>query len=161
AGLVVPFVHGADKEPPKAGDKGLEGVWQGTLKIGSTELGLAFKVTKKDDKLSATLDSIDQGAKDIPVDSGEQKDAHVTFKRAKLMASCEGTMNKEATEIAGTFKQRGAEFPLTLKRTDKAAELSRPQEPKKPYPYAAEEVTYENKKGGAKFAGTLTLPKGE
>jgi fermentation-respiration switch protein FrsA (DUF1100 family) len=161
AGLAVPSVRGADKDPPKAGDKGLEGIWQGTLKIGNVELRLAFKVTKKDDKLTATLDSIDQGAKDIPVDSVEQKDATVTFTMAKLKASFEGTMNKEGTEIAGTFKQAGMEFPLTLKRTDKVAELARPQEPKKPYPYDAVEVTYENKKGGAKFAGTLTLPKGD
>jgi len=36
---------------------------------------------------------------------------------------------------------------------------ARPQEPKKPYPYLAEEVAYENKAAGVKFAGTLTLPR--
>ncbi len=37
----------------------------------------------------------------------------------------------------------------------------RPQEPKKPYPYVEEEVTYENTKAKVKFAGTLTLPPGD
>jgi uncharacterized protein len=37
----------------------------------------------------------------------------------------------------------------------------RPQLPTKPYPYAEEQVTYENKKAGVKLAGTLTLPPGK
>jgi uncharacterized protein len=43
----------------------------------------------------------------------------------------------------------------------KGPKLTRPQEPKKPYPYLAEEVSYENKKAKVKLAGTLTLPKGK
>ena len=34
----------------------------------------------------------------------------------------------------------------------------RPQEPKPPYPYYAEEVVFENEKHGVRLAGTLTLP---
>jgi len=37
---------------------------------------------------------------------------------------------------------------------------TRSHEPKKPYPYDEEDVSYENKAGGAKLAGTLTLPRG-
>ncbi|MHC4243931.1 MAG: alpha/beta hydrolase family protein, partial [Planctomycetota bacterium] len=48
-----------------------------------------------------------------------------------------------------------------LKRTDEVPTLHRPQEPKKPYPYIEEEVTYENEKAGIKLAGTLTLPRSE
>ena len=35
----------------------------------------------------------------------------------------------------------------------------RPQEPKPPYPYRVEEVTFENTKAGVTLAGTLTLPE--
>src|SRR5262245_40951435 len=35
----------------------------------------------------------------------------------------------------------------------------RPQEPTRPFPYDDEEVTYENKRAGVRFAGTLTLPR--
>jgi uncharacterized protein len=35
---------------------------------------------------------------------------------------------------------------------------SRPQDPKKPYPYREEEVSYESKDPGIKLAGTLTFP---
>jgi pimeloyl-ACP methyl ester carboxylesterase len=36
----------------------------------------------------------------------------------------------------------------------------RPQEPTKPYPYAEDAVTYENKKAGVRLAATLTVPRG-
>src|SRR5262249_26252341 len=36
----------------------------------------------------------------------------------------------------------------------------RPQEPTRPFPYAEDLVTYENKKAGVKLAATLTLPRG-
>jgi hypothetical protein len=39
------------------------------------------------------------------------------------------------------------------------AAKKRPQEPKPPFPYKAENVTYSNAAAGAKFAGTLTLPR--
>jgi pimeloyl-ACP methyl ester carboxylesterase len=68
-------------------------------------------------------------------------------------------MNKDGTAIEGEWKQGPATLPLTLKRVEKAEEVRRPQHPKKPYPYREEEVTFENKKAGVKFAGTLTLPK--
>jgi pimeloyl-ACP methyl ester carboxylesterase len=38
---------------------------------------------------------------------------------------------------------------------------ARPQEPKRPFPYGEEEVSYENQKANAKLAGTLTLPPGK
>ncbi len=36
---------------------------------------------------------------------------------------------------------------------------NRPQDPKKPYPYREEEVTYASRDAGIKLAGTLTLPE--
>jgi pimeloyl-ACP methyl ester carboxylesterase len=41
------------------------------------------------------------------------------------------------------------------------AEVARPQEPHKPYPYREEEVTYDGKQPGVRLAGTLTLPAGK
>jgi pimeloyl-ACP methyl ester carboxylesterase len=48
-----------------------------------------------------------------------------------------------------------------LKRVAKPTTLNRPQEPKPPYPYDEEEVSYENKRDGVKLSGTLTLPRGK
>ncbi|HEY0006295.1 MAG TPA: alpha/beta fold hydrolase, partial [Pyrinomonadaceae bacterium] len=57
------------------------------------------------------------------------------------------------------WQQGPAPFPLVFKRTEKAAVLNRPQEPKRPFPYDEKEVAYENKRDKVKLAGTLTLPR--
>jgi pimeloyl-ACP methyl ester carboxylesterase len=141
------------QEPSK-----LEGVWLGTLK-GKTDLRLGFSVVATPGKLTAKLTSIDQGIDGIPVKEVTEHDGTVRFVLPSINATFEGKMNKEGTEIVGEWKQ-GKALPLTLKRVDKLPTAKRPQEPKRPFPYREEEITYENKKAKVKFAGTLTLPKG-
>src|SRR5205085_1405652 len=64
--LALPLVA-EDKPAPK---KGIEGYWLGTIHAGAIDLRMGFDIKKKDDgTLTATLDSIDQGARDIPLDS--------------------------------------------------------------------------------------------
>src|SRR5437879_1713230 len=147
---------------PKSDAKSVEGTWQGTFKVGAVELRLAFKIKKKaDGSLTATMDSIDQGAKDIPVDEVTWKDPDLKIDLKKIGGVFEGKANKDYSQFEGTWKQSGASWPLTIKRVEKATELKRPQEPKKPYPYAEEEVSYENPRAGEKLAGTLTRPQGD
>jgi pimeloyl-ACP methyl ester carboxylesterase len=144
-----------------ATSQNLEGAWEGSLDVGAMKLRLALKVTKAaDGALAAKLDSLDQGANDLPVDVITLKDGAVHFEMKQLQAVFDGTLNKEGSEIAGQFKQAGASFPLTLKRVARPTTLNRPQEPKPPFPYDEEEVSYENKRDGVKLAGTLTLPRG-
>ena len=69
------------------------------------------------------------------------------------------TSSADGKEIKGNWKQGALSLPLVLKPGEKAGPPKRPQEPKPPFPYHAEEVTYENKEAGIKIAGTLTLPK--
>jgi hypothetical protein len=138
----------------------LEGVWLATLKDSSRELRLGFHVVATAGKLTATMDSIDQGANGIPIKEVTYQDGTVRFDLPVIKASFEGKINKEGTEIAGEWKATG-KYPLTLKRVDKLPTARRPQEPKRPLPYREEEITYENKKAKVIFAGTLTLPKGE
>ena len=149
-------------DPAKAAEKGPAGFWQGVLKIGPVELRIGLNVTAKPDgALTATLDSPDQGAKGIPIDEITVKDADLKLELKKLDSRYEGKLSDDGKQLVGTWKQRGAEFPLTFKRLDSAPVYARPQDPKKPYPYADEEVTFENKAAGVKFTGTLTLPKGK
>jgi pimeloyl-ACP methyl ester carboxylesterase len=67
-------------------------------------------------------------------------------------------LNESGSEIAGTWTQT-VPLPLVLRRTDKLPEVKLPQEPKRPYPYDEQEVSYENKTAGVKLAGTLTVPR--
>ncbi len=141
--------------------KGIEGIWEGTLEAGGAKVRLVVKVTKKPDgTLTAAMDSPDQGVTGITLDYINFKDNIVTFELKAGGALFEGTLNKEETAIIGQWKQGGGSFALTLNRTDKApVTLLRPQEPKKPFPYDEEEVSYENKKAGVRLAGSLTLPR--
>jgi len=142
--------------------KELEGIWEGKLAIGAgMELRIVIKVEKdKDGDLKAVLVSPDQSPIGIPIGSMGLKDNEMTFEIKKLGVTYTGKRNKARTAFDGTFTQMGAKIPLVLKKTDKVSEYRRPQNPKPPFPYRAENVTYENKAGGVKLAGTLTIPAG-
>jgi pimeloyl-ACP methyl ester carboxylesterase len=136
------------------------GLWLGTISFGSMDLRIAIKIVKTPDgSLKATMDSLDQGAKDIPVDSVTVEGNRLLIEMKAIKGSYDGTFNPATQEIEGTWKQI-VSSPLKLKRVDKLPDLAKPQEPRKPFPYLEEDVTYENKKAGIKLAGTLTKPQG-
>jgi pimeloyl-ACP methyl ester carboxylesterase len=139
--------------------KSIQGIWQGSLKAAGSELRLAAKISGEGNALTGTLDSVDQGVKGLRIEEVTFKNDALRLNLKGFKAGFEGKMSKDGNEIAGHWKQGGLEFPLTFKRVAKVAELNRPQEPKPPYPYAEEEVVFENNKAGVKLAGTLTLPR--
>ena len=137
----------------------IEGIWEGKLKVPGAELRIVFNISKNSDGiLTATLDSPDQGATGIPVEEVIFKDNTLRLEVKSVGAVFEGKVSEDFLVIEGELKQSGGAFPLTVKRVDKAVEILRPQEPKKPYPYIEEEAIYENKEAGITLAGTLTLP---
>jgi len=138
---------------------GIEGIWEGKLKVPGGELRIVFNVSKNPDgTLTATLDSPDQGVTGIPVEEVIFKDNTLHLEVKSAGGIFEGKVSQDFLVIEGEWKQSGQTLPLTVKRVDKAVEILRPQEPKKPYPYIEEEVVYENKEVGITLAGTLTLP---
>jgi pimeloyl-ACP methyl ester carboxylesterase len=133
------------------------GSWSGTLDAGA-KLRVVFNIQEADDgKLKATLDSPDQGATGIRIDQTTFADDELTLTANALRAKFQGKLANG--EINGTWQQGTVSLPLVLKRTEKLPEITRPQVPKRPYPYGEREVTVENKAAGVKLAGTLTLPK--
>jgi fermentation-respiration switch protein FrsA (DUF1100 family) len=143
--------------------KDIEGLWLGNLKVqGGMEIRILFNIsTKPDDSITATMDSPDQGAKGIPVDSATYEDGNLRLEMKSINSVFEGTLKADGKTIDGKWRQAGFELPLVLNHTEKAPDLRRPQDPVKPYPYIEQEVTYENKDAGVKLAGTLTLPRSE
>ncbi len=156
------YAWAEETRPAAETPKGAEGTWVGTLKVGAIELRLVVRIAK-DGKgaLQGTMDSVDQGAKGIPIETISVKDRKVDLELKKIGGKFSGELSKDDTEIKGEWSQGGGSLPLTLKRSKDGIVLNRPQEPKKPYPYAEEEVSVENAKAGVKLAGTLTLPKGK
>ena len=143
------------------GSSAMEGNWLGALDVGGVKLRLVLKVVKAGDGFAAKLDSVDQGAKDLPIDSIKLEGKKVSFSAAQFGMSYEGTLNEKADEISGTFKQGAGATPFVFKRIAEISKTVRWQDPIKPYPYAEEEVGYKNEKDNVKLAGTLTLPPGD
>ncbi len=143
--------------------KELEGFWEGKLKVtAGIELRLVLKVQKANGgPLKATLASPDQGANEAPVSAIGLKDDTLTFESKLIGAKYSGKKTKDGNGFDGQFIQGGLKLPLILKKTDKLSVAPRPQTPRPPFPYRSEEVAYENKTGGVKLAGTLTLPPGQ
>jgi len=139
----------------------IEGIWMGTLKVSVMELRVVFIISKNTDgELTATMDSLDQEAENIKVNKVTFEDNRLYLESKVVQGTYDGQI-KEDGSIEGKWQQSGISLPLVLKRIDEVPKLHRPQEPKKPYPYIEEEVSYENKKAGIKLAGTLTIPRSE
>jgi uncharacterized protein len=139
----------------------LPGSWLGKISTNGIDLRLVFNLKLNDkDSLIATADSPDQGAKNIPLGKIILKDEKLTIQAPMLMGEYNGTITGDST-IVGTWTQRGASFSVNLKKLKTAFTVNRPQEPKPPFPYTAEEVTFPNNKFNIKLAGTLTMPAGK
>lgn len=140
----------------------IKGAWGGVLKVQGAELRIVFNITQAVYLYSATMDSPDQNAFGLPTSSVSFEKNILKIEAKNLYISYEGTYNGE--KFVGKFTQAGQEFPLTLSRqsgTTPAKKLLRPQEPKEPFAYYVENVTFENKQAGFTLSGTLTLPKKE
>ncbi|HKQ59879.1 MAG TPA: alpha/beta hydrolase [Candidatus Polarisedimenticolaceae bacterium] len=159
-GLGASAVGRTEEPPVPKPAPALRELWLGTLDAGGAKLRISLRLKRAaDGTLSATVDSIDQGAVGLAVDHVAVQDGELRFAMDKLSAQFEGTLNEAGTIATGTWKQGGASLPLALEAVDKLPELRRPQEPSGPLPYLAEEVRYESKAAGVTLAGTLTLPK--
>ena len=99
----------------------VEGSWEGTLDAGTAKLRLVLHVIGKDGVLSATLDSPDQGATDLPIDSIGLSETSVRFEMKSLFAVYEGKLTKDDSQIDGVWKQAGQTFALVFKRSGQTA----------------------------------------
>ncbi len=139
--------------------KKVKGAWSGTLKIQGMELTLVFNFAINDhDSLIVTIDSPDQGAKDIPTSSVVLTKDSLIVKSKALKGSYQGAFNKEYSFNKGSWKQSGLTFPLEMKHSENKFARNRPQEPQPPFPYQEREVIFKNPATGNSLAGTLTMP---
>lgn len=150
ASLSLPAIAHAQTGP-------IAGDWYGTLNAG-VKVPLVFHV-KPDG--AAGFDSPSQNAKGLP--------ATATFDNGKARialtapaAAFEGQLSADGKTLTGAWLQGGARLPLILTKDAPLAIAApkRPQTPKPPFPYRAEDVAFANPSTGLKLAGTLTLPPG-
>lgn len=135
----------------------ISGRWKGLLATGNIDLRVGLDIKQDAGKYVAKIDVLDQGAMGLPLETFAYADSVMTFSLNK--AEYTGRYQPSGT-IEGNFVQGGRSMRLNLERGK--WEINRPQEPKEPFPYKVEEVTYPNAaSSGVTLAGTLTVPEGK
>lgn len=136
------------------------GSWLGTLDAGGMQLRLVFNISiTGDGLLEATMDSPDQGAKDIPMGDVSLNGDSLRIEAPMIMGYYSGKITSNTT-IQGEWNQGGRSYEANLGKQTAKFILNRPQEPQPPYPYLEEEVVIENIEEGFNLGGTLTIPEG-
>ncbi len=153
-----------EQTPATLPDTDVQGSWIGTLMApAGVQLRVVFNLTKTEaGSLTGTLDSPDQGANGIPLGEISGSGESITINVPSVGGTFEGTILPDGSAIDGTWNQAGAAMPLRLTPADEQSLRmpERPQEPKPPYPYREENLTFDNPDAGIQLAGTLTLPEG-
>lgn len=153
-------------EPSKPVDvAAYAGDWHGDLDLRLAALYLVIHIAITGGKLTATLDSPDQGGETVRATSAAIEGGYLRIDWKAIGAVFRGRIADDPDSLEGSFVQSGGPLVLKLKRVRDAADLlrRRPQMPVGPFPYREEEVRFRNlaAKGRVTLAGTLTLPPGE
>lgn len=134
----------------------ISGAWTGALSIQGSKLRIVFHFKQENGKITASLDSPDQGAKGIPVKEVTWVNDSLLVDVASIMGKYKAVLISD-TSLQGTWYQGGISLPLNV--TKRLTEVTKKVEVKSPF-YDAVEVKIENKTANVTLAGTLTLPKG-
>src|ERR1700685_2964283 len=104
---IVPSVLAADPSP-------IIGNWEGTLDPGAQpKKKVVVHITATPDGiLSGTIDYPDESVSGVLITAIQYKEPALHFESSAAAVSYDGAMNKENTEIAGTWKPGAA--PLSL-----------------------------------------------
>ena len=145
---------------------GMDGVWNGKITRNGVDLRLVLRVTTTAQGTSVALDSPDQLAMGLPVQDFAREGQKVRFKLSIAGQGYEGSLSDDGKTMTGTWTVPGqSPSQVNFTRSEAGAALTpprRPQTPQPPFPYAAEEVAFDNPvESGVHLAGTLTLPAGK
>jgi len=112
-GLGVPAITLAADASPIVGN------WEGTLDPGAQPKKrlLVHISSAQDGTLSGTIDYPDQGTSRILITAITYKEPRLHFESNQVQGLYDGTMNKDQSEIRGSWKAAGASLNLILKRT--------------------------------------------
>ena len=141
----------------------ITGTWQGTLDVQGNQIPLVFHIKKDStNKWIAAFDSPSQHAFNLPCSEVILKDDSIILMMAIINGKYAGQLNKDKTQITGSWFQGAGTLPLTVKKTSETAtvkEQKRPQTPRPPFPYHSNDVVYTNADQSIQYGGTLTYPK--
>jgi len=99
----------------------ITGDWKAVLEVNGTKLRLLLHVTKAESGLSASFDSLDQGALGLPVDSIRRDGARLHLDMSKLGARFDGDWNPSTLQYEGQWVQGPATLAMNWKRAPEGA----------------------------------------
>ncbi len=110
---IVPGIATAADVQPIVGD------WEGTLNPGAQPKKriLVHISAEQDGSLSGTIDYPDENTSGIKLTAITYRELTLHLESSQVQGSYDGTMNKDNSEIKGTWKQGGTGLNLVLKRT--------------------------------------------
>jgi RNA polymerase sigma factor (sigma-70 family) len=118
---------GADEYAPRA-DSDLQGAWEGVLKAGNTSLRLNLRIAEPAaGTFHAEMDSVDQGARNLPVTSLTYQKPAIRFEMTGINGVYEGNLDDRGGQMTGTWTQMGKKFPLTFRLTQASAQTTADQ----------------------------------
>src|SRR5215470_3844721 len=97
-----------------------EGDWEGTLDTGQVKLRIVLHITRKEGAYAATLDSPDQGALGITIETVTVTGDSIKMDMKSLRATYAGKLTRDGSNIRGDFTQ-GQTFPLQFTRVSSSA----------------------------------------
>ena len=160
AALLAPRLGAVHAQTPAPADTTrFVGDWVGAITVGGTDLRVVFRLrTDAEGTLVGTMDSPDQGATGIEIGAVQVREDTLRLRVPSIAGAYAGVYQDSVAAIEGVWIQGGQRLPLTLRATDAAPTVQRPQEPSMPYPYVSETVTFRNDSADVTLRGTLTYP---
>jgi RNA polymerase sigma factor (sigma-70 family) len=126
AGTTVVAVKAVNTARTRTALATMQGDWEGVVQADQARLRLVLKIFKTNDTYLAAIDSIDQGAEDIPVTKLSARADFIHAELPALGADYQAALSADGTEMSGTWEQLNHSFPLTLKRTTDADRVEEP-----------------------------------
>jgi hypothetical protein len=90
--------------------------WSGVLDVGGRQLRLVLHLAPTQGRLVGRLDSLDQGARDLVVDTVTLESGSLRFEMNAIDARFEGRASADGAEFSGRWSQGGREWPLVFSR---------------------------------------------
>jgi len=122
------FVAAALVGPALAGAQDVIGDWHGAIEIeNDAPLRLALHISRSGSgRLTAAIDSIDEGGMDLAFDSISVSDAVMKFEMKSIGGAYRGNVAADGAAIVGSWTQNGTVWPLTWYRGEDPGVVSRP-----------------------------------
>ena len=133
------------------------GEWAGRIGVPGSPLDVGIRFTVEGGGLRGEMNIPAQEIEAMPLAEVVLEGRDLSFRLPEVAgdARFRGTFEADGKSVPGAFTQFDRPFPLILRPGPASG---RPQEPRPPFPYRAEDVTYAGQ--GVDVAGTLTVPEG-